>query len=160
MRYTERERVLAVVSGVLAVVAAVLLVLYLAPGRTRAPGAIFRVRPATPSASPPEPPTTARVLTAGYAVRGRWDGGFNAEVTVTNIGSQPVEGWTVRLQMPADVAVGAAWSADVRQVSTTVTLRSQPWNTYVAPGAAVHMGFEAKGNAAAPQSCTVNDSPC
>jgi endoglucanase len=159
VRYTERERVLAVVAGVLAVVAAVLLVLYLAPGRTRAPGASFRVRPATPSASLPASAATG-VLTAGYAVRGRWDGGFNAEVTVTNIGSQPVAGWTVRLQMPADVAVGAAWSADVRQVSTTVTLRSQPWNTYVAPGAAVHMGFEAKGNAAAPQSCTVNDSPC
>src|SRR5262249_9053996 len=159
MRDTERERVLAVVSGVLAVVVAVLLVLYLVPGRTRAPGATFRVRPATPSASP-SASTAARVLTAGYAVRGRWDGGFNAEVTVTNIGSQPVEGWTVRLQMPADVAVGAAWSADVRQVSTMGTPRSQPWSTDVAPGAAVHMGFEAKGNAAAPQSCTVNDSPC
>jgi Cellulose binding domain len=53
-----------------------------------------------------------------------------------------------------------AWAADVTQVAAAVTLRSQPWNTYLAPGATVHLGFQAKGAAAAPQSCTVNGSPC
>jgi hypothetical protein len=162
VRYTQRELILAAVAGVLAVVAAVFLILYLVPGPTRSGQVISPLsgtRSARPSASA-SAPVGSRPLTVGYRVGGRWKGGFNAELTVTNLGSQPVEGWTVRLEMPPDVAVGAVWSADVKQVANVVTLRSQPWNTYLAPGAAMHLGFEAKGDAAAPQSCTVNDAPC
>jgi cellulase/cellobiase CelA1 len=97
---------------------------------------------------------------ADYAVRGRWDGGFNAELVISNLGSQPIEGWTVRLQLPADVKVTEAWSADAAQVGEAVTLRSQPWNTYIGPGATMHFGFQATGGAADPRSCTVNGAPC
>jgi hypothetical protein len=162
VRYTQRELILAAVAGVLAVVAAVFLILYLVPGPSRMTQVVSPLsgtRSARPSASA-SAPAGSHPLTVGYRVGGRWKGGFNAELTVTNLGSQPVEGWTVRLEMPPDVAVGAVWSADVKQVANVVTLRSQPWNTYLAPGAAMHLGFEAKGDAASPQSCTVNDAPC
>jgi cellulase/cellobiase CelA1 len=162
VRYTQRELVLAAVAGVLAVVAAVFLILYLVPGPSRS-ARVISPRTGTRPAHPPASASTAtgpRPLTVGYTVGGRWKGGFNAELTVTNLSSQPVEGWTVRLEMPAGIDVGAAWSADVKQVANTVILRSQPWNTYLAPGAAMRMGFEAKGDAAAPQSCTVNGAPC
>lgn len=162
MRYTQRELILAAVAGVLAVVAAVFLILYLVPGPPR-PTQVITPLSGTRSAHPGTGASTSagpHALTVGYMVGGRWKGGFNAELTLTNLSSQPVEGWTVQLEMPADIAVGTAWSADVRQVANTVTLRSQPWNTYLAPGAAMHMGFEAKGDAADPQSCTVNGAPC
>jgi hypothetical protein len=165
MRLTRREGVLAGCAALLAVAVVALVVVSLVRGPGGGPPRTTnRVgRPPAPAASPSSaPPSSAvpRVLTAGYTIQGRWKDGFNAELTVTNLGSQPVEGWTVRLQMPDGVAVKGAWSAEVTQVASAVTLRSQPWNTYVAPGTAVHLGFQATGPAVAPRSCTVNGAPC
>ena len=162
MRYTKREHVLTVLAGALAVAVAILLGLVVFRGATRPPSTGAQVgaprrsadAPQSPKASPPP------VLRTEYAVRSRWPGGFNAELVITNLGSEPVGGWTVRLRLPPDVKVGRAWSADVSQVPDVVTLRSHPWNTYLAPGAVIHLGFEATGVPAAPSSCTVNDSPC
>jgi cellulase/cellobiase CelA1 len=166
MRVTQRERRLALTVAAVAVAALAALWLFLPRGSTRPsdakPGAATRHPPsasASPHASGTEP-AGPRAVKAGYSVRGRWDGGFNAEVVVTNLSSQPLEGWTVRLELPSDVAVTSAWSAEATQVAGVVTLRSQPWNTYVAPGGTVHMGFQAKGGPADPRSCTVNGVPC
>jgi cellulase/cellobiase CelA1 len=165
MRYTKREQRLAGGAAVLVVVALVVLGLVLVRGapRPRAAPTGKSPPPASASASPtPEQsaPTGVRVLTARYEVRGRWKGGFNAELVVTNLGAQPVEGWTVELRMPHGVRVTDAWSADLQQAAGRVTLRSQPWNTYVGPGGTVHLGFQATGDAAAPSGCTVNLVPC
>jgi hypothetical protein len=167
MRATQRQQRLAAISAAFAVAAVAVLGLYLLRGSTPPRDAAHRAaaprHQPSPSASP-EPRRTEsagpRAVKAGYAVRGRWDGGFNAELVISNLGSQPIEGWTVRLNMPGGVAVTQAWSAEVTQVASVVTLRSQPWNTYVAPGGTVHMGFQATGGAADPSSCTINDAPC
>jgi hypothetical protein len=163
LRLTRRELILA---GALAVTVAVVLGYILVHGTNRrpSPGAQVAV-PKNPSTASAASPTASRRpppsgLKTEYSVRGRWPGGFNAEMVLTNIGSQPVEGWTVRLRLPPDVRIGSVWSATVTQVPDAVILRSQPWNTYVAPGAAVHLGFEATGAAAAPSACTVNGAPC
>jgi cellulase/cellobiase CelA1 len=166
MRYSEGERRIALIAALLALAAVAVLGLYLIRGWVRPPPAGRQTATAHQTSS--SPPVNAgatqsagpRALTAGYRLGGRWDGGFNAEMVVTNIGSEPVEGWTVRLEMPAGVSVLQAWSAQSSQVGTAVTLRSQPWNTYIAPGGAVHFGFQATGSAADPSSCTVNGKPC
>ena len=154
----------------MAIAVAVLLTLYLMPGSKGPPQLSDQ-----PHASPPKPASTpqskstkspaARTIKADYLVRGKWkDGknreGFNAELTITNLSSEPVEGWTVLLQMPAGVSVLSAWSAEASQKATAVTLRSQAWNTYLAPGSSMRMGFQATGSAATPRSCTINGSPC
>jgi cellulase/cellobiase CelA1 len=164
MRYTKRELRLAATAAVLAGLVVALLVVVLR-GTARPPTAPARVggtHPPAASAAPAPRPTSAgpRVLTAGYTVRGRWAGGFNAELVITNLSAQPVEGWTVELRMPDGTSVTGAWAADLHQAATTVILRSQPWNTYLAPGATVHLGFQATGEATAPRSCTVNGAPC
>jgi glucuronoarabinoxylan endo-1,4-beta-xylanase len=157
------------VAAALAVGLIAVLVAYLLPGDTPADRAGSPDRPpltsdthADAEASPggARTPDTARPLKAGYTVSGRWKGGFNAEVTVTNIGSQPIEGWTVLLHLPDGITVTDAWSAEATQKAGALTLRSQPWNTYLAPGASTRMGFEAKGGVADPRSCTVNGFPC
>jgi endo-1,4-beta-xylanase len=112
-----------------------------------------------PSRKPPES-AVPRVLTVQYTVSDRWKGGFTAHLRITNIGSQPVEGWLVNLRLPSGVKVIQAWSANVTQSATAVTLRSQPWNTYLGPGAAINFGFQATGSAVLPDSCTVNHAPC
>jgi cellulase/cellobiase CelA1 len=158
MRYTRRERVLGVLAGALAITVAALLGLALlraSPHRaTTATGVAARGTTSAPATSRPG------TLKADYAVRGRWPGGFTAEVVVTNLGSEPVEGWTVRLRLPPGMTVGDVWSADAARAPGAVVLRSQPWDTYLAPGATVHVGFEATGSPVTPESCTVNGSPC
>ncbi len=148
----------------MAVAVAVLLTLYLMPGSKGPPQLADQ-----PHASPPEPVGTpqarasaspTRTVKADYAVRGKWKDGFNAELTITNLSSEPLEGWTVQLQMPPGVSVLSAWSAEATQKATAVTLRSQAWNTYLAPGSSLRMGFQATGHAEAPRSCTINGSPC
>ena len=150
------------------VAVAVLLTLYLWPGSKGPPQLADDPHPSPPKpVGTPQARATAspmRTVKAEYSVRGKWkDGakeGFNAELTITNLGSEPVEGWTVLLQMPAGVSVLSAWSAEATQKATAVTLRSQAWNTYLAPGGSLRMGFQATGSAAEPRSCTINGSPC
>ena len=159
MVWTRRELILGAVAGALVVAVAVLLgvVLFRKPGHPP-PAAI--VRPSSARASSQPAVTPPRTLRTEYSVVGRWAGGFNAELVLTNLGSDPVEGWTVRLGLPAGVKVAGAWSADLGQAAGAVILRSQPYNTYVAPGAAVHLGFAATGPPGPPTSCTVNGAPC
>ncbi|MDG6105420.1 cellulose binding domain-containing protein [Dactylosporangium aurantiacum] len=140
------------------VVAGTMSVLFL----TREPATrvvtVERTQLVTPSAAPVR--SGAGVVKAGYAVRSKWKDGFNAEVTVTNIGSQPLQGWIVQLQLPAGVDPTSTWGAAAEHKADRLTLRSQSWNTYLEPGGSIRMGFEAKGKAAEPVSCTVNGSPC
>jgi hypothetical protein len=156
--WTRRELILGTVAGALVVAVAVLLgvVLFRGPAHQPSPAAVAHQS----TARTPSPQTPPRTLRTEYSVVGRWAGGFNAELVLTNLGSEPVEGWTVRLGIPAGVKVAGAWSADLDQTAGAVILRSQPWNTYVAPGAAVHLGFAATGPPVPPTSCTVNGAPC
>src|SRR6266545_788366 len=147
MPYTQRERRLAVLA-IAAAVAATLLALLVVGGALGTPKPKPRGgEPGQTAVSPArKQPTSAapRVLTVEYAVRGHWEGGFNAEVRITNIGSQPVEGWSVYLQLPAGVKVVRAWSADVTQSAAAVT----------------QVGFQATGADASPSSCKINGTPC
>lgn len=161
MRYPKRKHVLAGVLAVVVVAALGLAVVQLV-GRRAPPAKPAATVTHHPSASPSPSLETLqdKALKADYTVRGKWPGGFNAELDLTNLGSEPVEGWTVRLRLPPDVKVAQAWSADVTRVPGAVELRSQPWNTYLGPGATVRMGFAATGKASAPSACTVNGARC
>jgi len=160
MWHLTRERVLVVTAAVATAVAGTMTVLFL----TRDPGTrvvtVERTQLVTPSASAAPVKSGSGGVKAGYAVRSKWKDGFNAEVTVTNIGSQPLQGWTVQLQLPPGVDLTSTWGATAEHKADRLTLRSQSWNTYLEPGGSIRMGFEAKGKAAEPVSCTINGSPC
>ncbi|WP_426507982.1 cellulose binding domain-containing protein [Dactylosporangium sp. McL0621] len=126
-------------------------------------------RPMTPVARTSGPPhqspsvhgtAAPGTIKAAYAVRSKWKDGFNAEVTVTNISSQPLMGWIVQLELPKDVDVTSTWGATAEQLPGRLVLRSQAYNTYLEAGGAIRMGFEAKGPAGPPKSCSVNGAPC
>jgi hypothetical protein len=163
MWHLTRERVLMLTSAVLAVAAGTMTILYLTrSGEPRSlPPTAPVARTSSPSRSAPRTgPSKAPQVKAAYAVRGKWKDGFNAEVTVTNLGSQPLEGWTVQLDLPRTVDITSTWGAKVDQQAGRIVLRSQAWNTYLDAGGAIRMGFEAKGEAAQPTGCSVNGSPC
>jgi cellulase/cellobiase CelA1 len=159
MWHLTRERVLVVTAAVAIIVAGTMTVLFLTRDSAPRVVTVERTQVVTPSASA-APVRSGGVVKAGYEVRSKWKNGFNAEVTVTNIGSQPLQGWTVQLQLPPNVDLMSTWGATAEHKANRLTLRSQSWNTYLEPGGSIRMGFEAKGPAADPVSCTVNGSPC
>ncbi|MEV0127410.1 cellulose binding domain-containing protein [Dactylosporangium sp. NPDC050688] len=150
---------LVVTAAVATVVAGTMSVLYMTRDPAPRVVTVERTQLVTPSTSA-APVRSGGGVKAGYAVRSKWKDGFNAEVTVTNTGSQPLQGWTVQLRLPPGVAPTSTWGATAEHKADRLTLRSQPWNTYLEPGGSIRMGFEAKGKAAEPVSCTVNGSPC
>ncbi|WP_433610789.1 cellulose binding domain-containing protein [Dactylosporangium sp. CA-139114] len=156
-----RDRVLMVTTALMTVVAGTMTVLYVTKD---APAERPPTAPAAGPTQPPRPSAPASAapgsIKAAYAVRSKWKDGFNAEVTVTNLGSQPLMGWIVRLELPKDVDVTSTWGATAELGPGRLVLRSQAYNTYLEAGGVIRMGFEAKGPAGPPTSCSVNGSPC
>ncbi|MDN4473458.1 glycoside hydrolase family 6 protein [Demequina zhanjiangensis] len=74
----------------------------------------------------------------------QWDGGFQADVTVT--AKQPMNGWTVTLVLPAGSSTDGLWNGDASGTSGTVTVRDAGWNGALAVGATGAFGFTASGS--------------
>ncbi|MDW5329729.1 PQQ-dependent sugar dehydrogenase [Plantactinospora sp. KLBMP9567] len=105
------------------------------------------------------PPAACRI---GYRVDQQWGTGFNATVTVTNTGTQPVSGWTVGWTFPAAQRAGTFWNASGSQSGAVVTARNTNWNGNIAPGGTVQFSFLASntGPNPAPTAFTLNGNTC
>jgi len=92
------------------------------------------------AAQPAEP--SCRVTYTNY---GTWTGGtgFTGQVTITNTGSTPITGWTLRFAFVGDQKVREAWMARVSQSGATVTATNESYNSRIEPGASVMFGFNA-----------------
>ncbi|MEV8511236.1 cellulose binding domain-containing protein [Dactylosporangium sp. NPDC051484] len=164
MWHLTRDRVLMITAAVMTVLACTMTVLYVTKGDenpqparvvgTNGPTATAK---STPSVRGTAAPGTVK---AAYSVRSQWKDGFNAEVTLTNLGSQPLMGWTVQLGLPESIDVTSTWGAKAELQPGRLVMHSQAYNTYLEAGGAIRMGFEAKGAAVQPTSCSVNGSPC
>lgn len=94
--------------------------------------------------------------------KSEWQGGLTADISVTNTGSTPVNGWTVAFTFPGDTKVTSAWNATVTQSGTAVTARNVSYNGTIAAGAGVSFGFQGTWSAsdASPASFTLNGAAC
>jgi glucose/arabinose dehydrogenase len=105
----------------------------------------------------------ARVVkcTVSYTTQ-TWGTGFLGNVTVTNTGSAPINGWTLGWTFPGPQRVGSAWNASVTQDGAAVTARNASWNGAIAPGASVTFGFLGTpgGTQPPPTSFTLNGGTC
>ncbi len=103
----------------------------------------------TPTTTPPTTPTSG--LPAGvacstsYALTNTWQGGFQANLTVTNTGTSTWNNWKVTWAMPSGVTLGSGWNATVTQSSTTFSAQAPSHATSLAPNASVTVGFTANG---------------
>ncbi|WP_432980021.1 cellulose binding domain-containing protein [Dactylosporangium sp. CA-233914] len=164
MWHLTRDRVLMVTTAVMTVAAGTMTALYVTKGEPGPPP----TKPVATTGDPHPPAASARPsgvakagsVKAAYAVRSKWKDGFNAEVTLTNLGSQPLMGWTVQLELPREVDVTSTWGAKADLQPGLLVLRSQSYNTYLDAGGTIRMGFEAKGPAGPPTGCLVNGTPC
>jgi mannan endo-1,4-beta-mannosidase len=95
----------------------------------------------SPSPSPSTSPTAGPgACTAGYAVTGSWQGGFQAEVKVT-AGSAAINNWTVTWTYANGQTVTQAWNATVTSSGSSVTARNVSYNGKLAAGASATFGF-------------------
>ena len=97
-----------------------------------------------------------------YTIHGSWPGGFTTQVTITNTGSAPIDGWTLRWAFVGAQKVTHSWSNVLSQDGATVTATNQSWNRRINPGQSVTFGFNAATSLANPMPglFTVNGAAC
>ncbi|MET7878105.1 cellulose binding domain-containing protein [Micromonospora profundi] len=96
-----------------------------------------------------------------YQVTNQWQGGFGANVTVTNLGD-PVNGWALTWSYAAGQQVTQAWSAAVTQSGAQVTARNVDYNAAIATNGTASFGFNGSwtGSNPAPTSFALNGVTC
>ncbi|MEU4448203.1 cellulose binding domain-containing protein [Actinosynnema sp. NPDC050801] len=84
-------------------------------------------------------------------VTGSWQGGFQADVTVTNTGTARLNGWTVTWTRPGDQTINSLWNGRLTQTGTSVSVDDVGWNGTLAPAASGSFGYTASGSAGTPE---------
>jgi Glycosyl hydrolase family 62/Cellulose binding domain len=96
-----------------------------------------------------------------YAVSSQWQGGFNADVSITNLGD-PLSGWALTWSYGAGQTVSQAWNSTVRQSGSAVTATNAGYNGAVATNGTVTFGFTGSwtGSNPVPSSFALNGVTC
>ncbi|MGB2568700.1 non-reducing end alpha-L-arabinofuranosidase family hydrolase [Micromonospora citrea] len=96
-----------------------------------------------------------------YSVSSQWQGGFGANVTVTNLGD-PINSWTLTWSYGAGQQVTQAWNATVTQSGAQVTARNVNYNPGIATNGTVSFGFNGSwaGSNPTPTGFTLNGTLC
>ncbi|MFB7654283.1 MULTISPECIES: cellulose binding domain-containing protein [unclassified Streptomyces] len=112
-----------------------------------------------PDPDPGEPGEAACEVSYGTNV---WQNGFTADVTVTNTGTAPVDGWRLAFTLPSGQRITNAWNASVAPSAGAVTATGVAHNARIAPGASLSFGFQGAhgGTFAEPDGFRLNDAAC
>ena len=107
------------------------------------------------------PASAAPGCSVAYTAPSQWQGGFTANVAITNVGDA-VNGWTLTWSYGAGQRVVQAWNADVTQSGAQVTAKNVSYNGSIPTGGKVEFGFNGSwtGGNPAPESFSLNGTPC
>jgi endoglucanase len=93
-----------------------------------------------------------------YVLTGGWPGNFQADVTVTNAGSSPLNGWEVSWTYGGNQNIYNSWGADISQTGPDVTAGDVGHNATIGAGQSVTFGiqgtFSGTNAVPAPIGCT------
>lgn len=91
-----------------------------------------------------------------------WGSGFTAELTVTNRGTDALDGWTLTYGYGGNQTLTSGWNGVWAQSGKTVTVKNASHNGKIAPGAAATTGanFTYSGANTAPTVFAVNGVTC
>jgi hypothetical protein len=91
-----------------------------------------------------------------------WGSGFTAELTITNRGTEAINGWTLTYSYAGNQTLSNGWSGTWSQSGKAVTAKNASWNGAIAVGAAVTTGaqFTYSGANAAPTDFAINGTTC
>ena len=109
--------------------------------------------------------TSAGAATAGcqvsYTISSQWQGGFGANVSVTNLGD-PINGWTLTWSFAPGQSVTQAWNAGVTQSGTSVSATDVGYNGALGTRASASFGFNGawSGSNPVPASFRLDKSCC
>ncbi|CAM5226970.1 cellulose binding domain-containing protein [Streptomyces narbonensis] len=111
---------------------------------------------------PTDPPAPTGACKVAYKVTNQWQGGFQADVTLTNTSTTAWTGWALGWEYPAGQRIGQMWNAAPTQSGTTVTARNAGWNGTVAAGASASFGFTGAwtGTNPVPAAFTLGGATC
>jgi hypothetical protein len=81
-----------------------------------------------------------------------WGSGFTADLTITNRGTDAINGWTLTYSYAGNQKLSNGWNGTWSQSGQTVTVNSATYNANIAAGSAVTTGaqFTYSGANAAP----------
>ncbi|WP_422770949.1 non-reducing end alpha-L-arabinofuranosidase family hydrolase [Plantactinospora sp. WMMC1484] len=96
-----------------------------------------------------------------YAVASQWQGGFGANVTITNLGD-PLNGWTLTWSFGAGQTVTQAWNTSLTQSGSAVTARNVSYNGSIPTNGTTSFGFNGSwtGSNPVPTSFALNGVAC
>ena len=97
-----------------------------------------------------------------YTKTAEWQGGFTANVTITNSGTTTINGWTLGFTFPGDQKITNAWNATTTQPGEAVTAANAAYNATIAPGGNTSFGFQGTytSNDTNPTAFTLNSVSC
>jgi hypothetical protein len=106
----------------------------------------------------------AGLFDVDYTVN-QWNTGFTANVTITNNGASPIEGWTLTWTFADGQQITGSWNVDIGQSGNTVTASNDAghWNgTIAANGGTVSFGFQGthSGVNSIPAGFELNGAAC
>ena len=131
-------------------------------GATASSSITMTVQRIAPVPEDPEEPDPTCAVT--YTVHGSWPTGFTSQMWITNIGPDPIDGWTLEWDMPQGQSVAHHWSSQMTMTGTTVTATNLPWNARIEPGERITFGLNgAKPSGVAtdvPVSFRLNGAAC
>jgi hypothetical protein len=102
--------------------------------------------------------TDAASCQVSYLVVNQWTGGFQAEVTVRNVGTTPVRVELIQWTFQNGEAVTSIWNATVTTTGSVVTARPS-WTVILQPGATFSFGFLGTGTPLPPANPIVRCVP-
>jgi hypothetical protein len=91
-----------------------------------------------------------------------WTGAFTVNITINNISSSPIQGWTLVFTFGSDQQVTAGWNATWSQQGQTVTARDVGYNDIIAAGSSASLGFNGTWTTSNPNptAFTLNGTAC
>ncbi|MGW1721789.1 glycoside hydrolase family 48 protein [Streptomyces sp. NPDC002306] len=91
-----------------------------------------------------------------------WGSGFTADLTLTNRGTDAIDGWTLTYAYSGNQKLVSGWNGGWTQSGASITVTNAPYNRTIAAGAAVGTGaqFTYSGTNTTPTAFAVNGTPC
>jgi xyloglucan-specific exo-beta-1,4-glucanase len=125
----------------------------------------------TPTTSPsptptPTPSTTGTAVAlachVSYSTQSQWAGGFVANVTVSDTGTAPINGWTLVFTFAGDQKVTSDWGTTITQSGAKVTAANVSYDGAISAGGNTSFGFQGTwaSSDSPPTSFAVNGVTC
>ena len=108
------------------------------------------ITPEPPVEPPAPPPVQPAPVAVAFEVTNSWPGNISGRVTIRNESDAAIDGWTLEFDMPATLAAGNLWGAEiVSSVDNRYRLRNASWTAAIPAGGSVSFTFNAGGQPSA-----------